>query len=316
LKKTTLSIALAAILVGSHANAHAEPTLAISGVVEVEASSGDETSDIAVSTVEVGLASQINEKVAAEVVLLHEEDKTDFSVDTAIISLAVTDKLSLTAGQTYVPFGVFGTNMISDPLTLELAETNATALLADFTAGPLSASLYTFNGVNAEDEIDNWGANLGFISEHFLFTLGYLANLGDTDTIATDSIDTEVPAVSVSTGVNLGGFSLIGEYVSALDEFQVGDGNTDPDKSYIFTTKSQPRATNVELAYTMAPTTFAVGIQTTDEAGVLGLPEMRTLATVSYGLMKNTVISLEWASNEDYANKTSNTVTVQLAVEF
>lgn len=315
MKKTTLPIALAAIL-GSQTSANAEPSLVIGGAVEVEASSGEESSDIAVATVEIGLASQINEKVAAEVVLLHEEDETDFSVDTATVSLAMTDNLNLTAGQTYVSFGVFGTYMISDPLTLELAETNATALQAGYKAGPVNASFYTFNGVNADEEIDNWGANLGYISDRFLLTLGYLANLGDSDTIAADSIDTEVPAMSVSAGVHLGGFSLLGEYVSALDEFQVGDGNTDPDEGYLFTDKAQPRATNLELAYTVAATAFAVGVQTTDEAEALGLAEKRILGTISHKLMKNTVIALEWASNDDYAGESSETVTAQLAVEF
>lgn len=315
MKKTTFSIALAAIL-SSQTAANAEPTLAISGVIEVEASSVEETSDITVATIEVGLASKINEKVAAEVVLLHEEDETDFSVDTAIVSLAISDSLRLTAGQTYVPFGIFGTYMISEPLTLELAETNASALQADYTTGPLSASLYTFNGFNAEEEIDNWGATLGYVSDHILLTLGYLANLGDTDTIAADSIDTKVPAVSVSAGVNLGGFSLIVEYVRTLDEFQVGDGNTDPDEGYLFTAKAQPLASNVELAYTIYATTFAVGMQTTEEAKEVGLPEKRTLATVSHDLMRNTVIALEWASDEDYAGESSDTVTGQLAVEF
>lgn len=311
MKKTTLFLAMATVL-GFQAPAIAEPTLAIGGVVEVEASSGEDTSDIAVATVEVGLAAQINERVAAEVVLLHEEDETDFSVDTATISLAFTDNLSVTAGQTYIPFGVFGSNMISDPLTLELAETSATALQADIATGPLVASLYTFNGVNAEEEIDNWGVNLAWTNDNLLLALGYLANIGDTDTIAAETIDSKVPGISVSAGVNLGGFSLIGEYISSSDEFQVGDGNAD----YQFTAKAQPSATNLELAYSMGETTFAVGVQNTDEAEELGLPEKRTLAAISHELMENTVVALEWASDEDYAGESSDTVTAQLAVTF
>ncbi len=311
MKKTTLFLAMATVL-GFQAPAIAEPTLAIGGVVEVEASSGEDTSDIAVATVEVGLAAQINERVAAEVVLLHEEDETDFSVDTATISLAFTDNLSVTAGQTYIPFGVFDSNMISDPLTLELAETSTTALQADIATGPLVASLYTFNGVNAEEEIDNWGVNLAWTNDNLSLALGYLANIGDTDTIAAETIDSKVPGMSVSAGVNLGGFSLIGEYISASDEFRIGDGNAD----YRFTAKAQPSATNLELAYSMGETTFAVGVQNTGEAEELGLPEKRTLAAISHELMENTVVGLEWASDEDYAGDSSDTVTAQLAVAF
>lgn len=311
MKKTSLFLAMAAIL-GYQAHASAEPTLAIGGVVEIEASSGEESSDIAVATVEVGLAAQINEKTSAEVVLLHEEDDTDFSVDTATISLALTDTLSVTAGQTYVPFGVFDSNMISDPLTLELAETNASALQADIATGPVNISLYTFNGVNAEEEVDNWGANIAYAGDHIALALGYIANIGDTDTIAADTIDTEVPGISVSAGFTISNFTLTGEYISANDEFQIGDGNAD----YQFTAKAQPSAANLELAYTMGATTLAVGVQSTDEAEVLGLPETRNLATVSHELMENTTVALEWASDEDYAGESSDTVTAQLAVEF
>lgn len=311
MKKTQLFVAMAAVM-GVQTMVFAEPILEIGGVVEVEATSAEDTSDIAVATVELGLAALVNEKVSAEVVLLHEEDETDFSVDTATISLALSDKLGLTAGQTYVPFGVFGTHMISDPLTLELGETNVTAVQADYKAGPLSTSLYAFNGVNAEEEIDNWGVNLAYADDHFLAALGYIANIGDSDTIAAETIDSKVPGMSISAGVSARGLSLFGEYITALDEFQPGDGNVD----YQFTTKVQPSAANLELAYAMGATTFAVGMQTTDEAEALGLPETRALAVISHQLMENTRVALEWAQDEDYAGESSDTVTVQLAVQF
>lgn len=311
MKKTTLFIAMATVL-GFQATAIAEPTLEIGGVVEVEASSGDDTSDITVATVEVGLAAQINEKVAAEVVLLHEEDETDLSIDTATINLAFTDTLRVTAGQTYIPFGVFDSNMISDPLTLELAETSATALQADITTGPLIASLYTFNGVNAEEEIDNWGVNFAWANDNLFLALGYLANIGDTDTIAAETLDSKVPGISMSASVKVAGFSLTGEYISANDEFQIGDGNAD----YQFTARAQPSATNIELAYSTGETTFAVGVQNTDEAEDLGLPEKRALAAISHELMENTLVALEWAGDEDYTGERSDTVTAQLAVAF
>jgi len=307
MKKTTFFIAMAAVL-GFQATAIAEPTLAIGGVVEVEASSGEDTSDITLATVEVALAAQINEKVAAEVVLLHEEDETDFSVDTATVSLAFSDSLGVTAGQTYIPFGVFASHMIADPLPLELAETGATALQVDYTAGPLLASLYTFNGVNAEEEIDNWGVNLAWANDNLALALGYLANIGDTDAIAAETIDRKVPGMSISAGASAGGFSLIGEYLTARDAFQAGDGS--------FTTRAKPSAANLELSYTMGATTLAVGMQNTKEAEELGLAERRTLATIANEFAENTVVALEWRNDEDYAGERSTTVTAQLAVAF
>ncbi len=315
MNKTTLCTTLVTLL-GLQSGAYAAPTVNIAGLVEVEAYHSEDAGDLSVTTVEVGLAAQVNEKVSAEVVLLHEGEETDFGVDTETVSLTISDHLRLTTGQTYVPFGVFGSYMISDPLTMELAETNATALQADYTTGPLSASLYTFNGVNADENIDNWGANLAYTSDHLLLTLGYLANLGDTDGIAADTIDNKVPGMSLSAGVNLGGFSLIGEYISALDEFQVGDGNSDPLDGYQFTTRALPSAGNLELAYAIEATTLAMGIQTTGEAEALGLPEKRIVAGVSHQVLENSVIALEWTGDEDYAGNSSDTVTARLAVTF
>lgn len=315
MKRVHLSFALAS-LTFFHTLAHAESSVAVGGLIEVEAISTENGSDIAVATVEVALAAELTEKITGEIVLLHEEDETDFSVDTAVIGLAVNEHLGVSAGQTYVPFGVFGTYMISDPLTLELAETNATALQLDVTAGLATFSLYSFNGINADQEIDNWGANLDFTSDHFLLTLGYIANIGDTGIIAADTINTRVPGASVSVGVNVGGFSLIGEHIGALEEFQVGDGNSDPVDGYLFTQKTKPTASNLELAYIMDPVILAVAAQRTEQAEELGLPEQRTLASLWYKLEEDTTVSLEFAQEEDYAGNRSDTVTAQLAVAF
>lgn len=312
MKKAPLSIALASIL-GIHAGAHAKPTLEIGGLVEVEAFSGkdaagESTSDITVATVEVGLAARINDEVAAEVVLLHEEDETDFSVDTATVSLAFTDHLGLTAGQTTIPFGVFGSYMISDPLTLELAETRASMIQADIRTGPLTTSLYTFNGANTEEKVDNWGVNLAFTSEHLLFTAGYLANIGDTDSIAAETIDSRIPGISFSAGVNLGRLSLIGEFITATERFQPING--------AFTASAQPNAANIELAFAMGATVLAVGMQQTNETEELGLPKQRTLACISHRLLSSATIALQWATDKDHAGERGDSVITQLAVAF
>jgi hypothetical protein len=308
MKKTKLLIAMTAAL-GFQASVIAEPTWELGGVIEVEATSGEDTSDIAVATAELGIGAEINEKVSGEVVLLHEAGEPDpIVVDVATVSLAFSDTFSVTAGQSYAPFGVFDSNMISDPLTLEMAETAVSSIQADIASGALTTSLYTFNGTNEDEEIDNWGASIGYEAESFSVALGYIANIGDSDGIAAETIDSEVPGMSVSASAGFGAFSLIGEYIAASDDFKAGDGS--------FTAEAQPSASNVELAYTAGATTFAVGQQNTDEAEELGLPETRTLAAISHEFMENTTLALEYASDEDYAGEESSMVTAQIAVEF
>lgn len=309
MKKHKLAIALATAL-GIHTTAMAAPEVELGGVVEVEATSGEESSDIAVATAELGIGAQVNEKVSAEVVLLHEAGEPDpIAIDIATVSLAFSDTLSVTAGQSYAPFGIFDSHMIADPLTLELAETAVSSVQADIAAGALTTSLYTFNGANAsDDEIDNWGVNLGYATERFSVAVGYIANIGDSDGIAAETIDSEVPGMSLSASASFGAFSVIGEHIAASDEFKTGDGP--------FTAEAQPSATNVELAYTAGATTFAVGMQSSDEAEALGLPESRTIAAVSNEFMPGTTIALEYATDEDYAGDDSDMLTAQIAVEF
>ncbi len=87
-------------------------------------------------------------------------------VDVAFVTIANPEQspLFLTAGQIYVPFGAYETNLVSDPLTLEIGETRETALQGGFVRGGFNGSVYVFNGTNKKDgknQIGSWGANLG-----------------------------------------------------------------------------------------------------------------------------------------------------------
>ena len=101
------------------------------GLVEVEATTGKDyegtkESDITLATVELGLDAEITDWVNGHILLLYEEDDTPLCVDEGFITLGNLEKFPLyfAAGKMYVPFGAFETNMISDPLTLELGENN------------------------------------------------------------------------------------------------------------------------------------------------------------------------------------------------
>jgi len=79
-----------------------------------------------------------------------------------------TSPLYITAGQIYVPFGAYETNMVSEPLTLELGETRETSLQVGFVKGDFAGSVYAFNGdneKNGDSKIKSWGANLPVVRE-------------------------------------------------------------------------------------------------------------------------------------------------------
>ena len=314
----------------------------IGGVVEVEAGwndpyTGDDTSDVVVATVELGIAAQINDWVGSEIVLLYEEDDTDLEIDVATITIANPDgPWFVTSGQQYLPFGTFETNLVSDPLTLEIGETRESAVLLGIENDGFGAAVYVFNGDNkkdGDDRIDNFGAVAGYGQEGedsgFAVNVGYINDIGDSDSLqaaiadpsnlGSNDVADHVAGWSVDALFSSGPFVVIAEYVAAMDEFQVGE--------LPFAGRgAEPSAFNVEAGYNFMlggkDATVAIAYQGTDEAFALDLPETRVLAAVSVEVMANTTVSLEWAHDEDYdpadggTGESANTATAQLAVEF
>lgn len=129
-------------------------SIAFDGLIEIEASHsspyvGGSSSDIIVATAELGASVKVNDQVSAGISLLYEEDDTDLEVDVAILTYSPADaNWSITAGQLYVPFGSYQTNMVSDPLTLEIGETRETVAQLDIESASITAAIYLFNGTN------------------------------------------------------------------------------------------------------------------------------------------------------------------------
>ena len=316
--------------------------LEITGVVEIEASrhdpfEGDATSDVAVATAAIGIGAQVNDWVSAEISLLHEEDDTDLEVDTASMTAGPSEGgWSVTAGQVYLPFGTFESNMISDPLTLEIGETRETAVQFDVSANGFSGSAFLFNGANDEggkEEIDGFGLAAGYAMEGdergFALNLGYVNDVGDSDGlegVIEENLGEEgvyasrVPGWTGSVALRFGAVSLIGEYLSAMDEFQPGEISFGEGRG------AEPSAWGVEAGYGFSlgvrDATFALAAQGTDQAFNLELPESRWLASLSVDLADGVGGTLEWARDEDYdttvggTGSEADTVTAQVAVEF
>ncbi len=309
----------------------------IGGLVEVEAayvdpSGGDEESDVTVAEVKLGVAAQITDMVDAEVVLLHEEDDTDLEVDIATISIG-----PFTAGQYFVPFGVFESNFISDSMTLELGETRETALQFGMESGGLHGAVYAFNGDLNEDgdsEIDSFGAAVGYSAEgegmKFGLNLSYISDIGDSDNLqelVTDNLgedgtySDQVSGWSASASLRFGNLTLLAEYLGATEDFEMGEMEFEGEGA-------EPTSYMVEAAldFELAgkPATFALGYQETDEAASLELPEERFLVGLSVEMMDGVALAVEGAFDEDYGDPETNDysggdadiVTFQLATEF
>jgi hypothetical protein len=232
----------------------------------------------------------------------------------------------------YVPFGNFESHMISDPLTLEVGETNESAVQVGVDASGFYASLYAFNGdINEhqdghDDQIEGFGGNVGYAFENDSMGIDvgidYISNIGDSDLVSEfvpEEIQDYVPGYALHAILNIGPVGLIGEYVGAADDFEAAELS-------FGTGGAQPTAWNLEAGFTFElggkESTVALGYQRTDEALALELPEARVIGSFGIEVYDHTTLSIEWAHDEDYdesdggTGKDADVGTAQLAVEF
>lgn len=313
----------------------AEAGYQITGLVEVEYGYSEDftdgvtnSSDIVLATVELGVAAAVNDNVDLEVVLLYEEDDTPLEVDTGVINLHDENSPgSLSVGQMYVPFGVYETNMVSDPLTLELGEIRESAVLLNYERAGMSAAFYVFNPdlhePNDEDKVTQFGFSFGFEKAGLAAGIDYISAINDTDAIQGHLVDTQsltfieqtVAGLSVNAMYSTDDLSVVFEYVGALDNFAVTEIGFNG-------AGAEPSAMNLEVAMPVGNATLAVAYQATDEAVGLGLPEARTMIAYSTEIYSSTGLGFEYANDSDYdvadggSGNSGYTFTVQLATEF
>ena len=323
--------------------------ITISGVIEAEAgfvnndyadpgTADTDESDIVLATVELGVDAQIHKHVSGHILFLFEEDENDdnIAVDEGFIALDGADVVPvyLNAGKFYVPFGNFESHMISDPVTLELAETNESAVQVGFANDWLDASISVFNGdvdeAGDDSVIDSYVGSVALtVPEGAIPNLGlsagvsYISNIADSDALidelaVTNSVIDYVPAFGAFIHVAFKEMAFLkAEYIGALDNFQAGEFTAIDGGRAI-----EPSAWNIELAcapvenlevavrYAQTDDIFG-GI---DDAGAF--PESQYGLTVAYGLFNSTTVALEYLKNDYENDDEASVVTAQVAIEF
>ena len=160
------------------------------------------------------------------------------------------------------------------------------------------------------EKFENLGASAGYSLETetpWEATLD--VNVSYISQILTDAQEaggfSELPGLAAGAIVGVGGISLIGEYVTALED-QNG---------------SKPGAWMFEAGYEFDLLGYgagaAVSYSRTLEAEDTGLAEARLIAGVSVELMEGVGVSLEWQQDEAYGSGDKDTtVAGVLALEF
>ena len=302
----------------------------LSGAIEVEASwsedfEGVSDSDIALATAEIGLEARIVEWATGTLALEWDDEENEITVDEAFITLGDTEKIPLLikAGRFYIPFGVFESNAITDPLTKEAFETREDALMIGYKLGALEAGAYVFNGDTNEgggdDVIEHCGAQMNYSFENDAISinthLGYLSSIMDSDTLG-EVADLEadyVAGVVAQASVTIVGIGLSGEYITAIDDFEPADHP-----------KSKPASYHVEAGYSFEfglPLNLGLSYSETKDVGGI-LPENRIAAFFGVEIAEGLSATVEYCHDIDYeeidggTGGDADTVTLQLAYEF
>ncbi|MEA1948882.1 MAG: LbtU family siderophore porin [Thermodesulfobacteriota bacterium] len=313
--------------------------ITLSGVIEAEAyyedydyddpaTKDEDSSDITLATVELGIDVDIIKHVKGHVLFLWEEDDTEpVDVDEGFITLDGEDvvPLYLNVGKLYVPFGNFESHFISDPLTLELGETRESALTVGYVNEWLDFSVGAFNGdideTGEDNHIESYVVGASFsVPEELISNFGitggisYISNIADSDGLEGETpgeIKDYVGGFNVFLSISfMDKFFLECEYLGALDEFEPGELSFDGGKKF------QPETWNFELAYAATDRLeVAVKYEGGDDLGDL-LPEDQYGAALTYGLFENTSLSLEYLHGEFENDDERDLFTTQLAIEF
>lgn len=223
-----------------------------------------------------------------------------------------------TFGQFYVPFGVYSSVMISSPLTKVLTRTKARSIEIGFMqqdpASALYGSAFIFRGdshVGATAKVNNGGLNVGYkFKREWLrgkVGAGVIGNIADSGGMQVagnfqnfEKIVHRVPGYDVNTVLGLGDhIDLIGEFITASTSFNPND------LSYKGS-GAKPWAFDLEAAYSIdlfdtKPSSLGIGYTQSHEALALGLPLNRISLVLNTSWWRNTLQSLEFARDREYA---------------
>jgi hypothetical protein len=233
----------------------------------------------------------------------------------------------LRAGRIYPALALFESNMISDPVTQNVFETQATAAEVGYNGdsfslgGGLYNSAVQESGDDPDDTINTYYLQASLQTpEGALGELGLQLHAAYTNNIAggnflSDNIEGErvsslVGGWSASLLAQYKWLSFIFEYVAALDDFQAGELNFSPDQ------RARPSAWYAEAACTpIEDWTFALRYESTSDL-FNQEPEKQWGATVSWQFLPDTSLRLEYLRADYQNDSTRDLLTSKLAVSF
>lgn len=319
--------------------------LRVTGQMDIEAvlmrpHVGENSRGIGVAEAVVDVAADFSQGISAELQFLAEDTDIgapenlpgaeDFRLEVATLTYTpATAPCYATAGRDFLPFGRFHTNLVSDPLTLELGETIEFSWNVGYSWNGWSFSAFGFNGDDdGKGGLAGYGAAFGYSNEGertgIELNLAYTSDLGYSENLlahlATTGAQWEAtPGWTASAMLRTGRASLILEYLGSLEHFE-------PQVIDFAGRGARPTSWMVEAAYGFTlsgrDATAAVGYQVTGQSLALQLPKRRWLAVLRVHLADPVAVAIELARDRDYAERVGGSgadvtlVTAQFSLFF
>jgi hypothetical protein len=230
-------------------------------------------------------------------------------------------------GKSYLPFGQYIDYMVTRPLTRPLGRTKTRQMSVSYyhlgDTG-LYATAFMYNGNSPVNPKQQYGGAIGYEFQYDqIYINAYVSNIADSEGIVQAMGSTpalkRVPGVSVHAELIAGPYTLFAEYVGATTAFDDSNLSVNNDNVgakpwaatiqgiYLFNTFG--KQSNVAMSYTQTKDTLA-----------LGMPERRLGITYNWVIVKNTIVSLEYLSDQQFTaantNRYAHMVTAQLAWFF
>ncbi|MCD6296463.1 MAG: LbtU family siderophore porin [Deltaproteobacteria bacterium] len=309
----------------------------------------EQDSDICMTTVQLGIAAEINDWVNAEMVLLYEDatfgDETSVDIDEAFITLGNTEKfpLFLKGGKMYVPYGALLEHfpddpLIDAPLTLCMGETLEKAALIGAEYEGFTVSAYAFNGDveeaggGGDNVVESYGfdANYAFEDEDmgldFLVGGSYISNVFEAD-VLTDGLDDlgvdladYVGAAAAYFHVGYLGLFFDAEYMGATDNAELCDKKGLVPEINV----ENMEVWNFEIGYNYnwwRNLEIALKYAGSNDCDYFGFPRDRYGINFNQEIFDNTILSVgyiydEYDDNDADDRDTRDLVFGQIAIEF
>lgn len=315
------------------------PIIAVSGKAEPQAVInrpyvGFSDGDLTLGSSEIDFAAALNQNVEAYIAIAYDEsppsvgpriNNSAFNLNMGFVNIGNLDKTPLyfTAGQLFVPFGRYSTAMISAPLPMNLSRTKSRPFILGYKSqedsGPFAA-IYGYKSDTTYGKSGVGGVNLGyvFVKNDINGELGvsYISSVDDAAGMQNTAVPPgttfggfgsltngnewirKTPALDVHGNIGIDRYNFAAEWVTVSKRFRTQDLSMNGQGA-------MPQAGQLEANMTFKafnrPSSIGVGYQWTHDALALNLPQQRLIGVFNISIWKDTVESLEYSHDIDYA---------------